>query len=194
MKNFFALVFAMFIFVGCGVDADSAKDEEIENLKKEIEELKKSKSNELDTEVISEAVTEIFNEEVTEAPKQDIQSKVTVNVTDKINEPQDIYAGRYTPFVEIRTSITNNTNCGIKGVQGTLYIDDLFDKNILAINWDFTGEMIYSGKTVSRNGYGLEINQFMNEHMKLYDTKYADLKFRYIVKQIVYSDGTVEKA
>ncbi len=192
MKSFFAVVLALLVFVGCGVKSDSAKDKEIESLKKQIEELKKSEDKEATTEFSLD--DEIVLEEVTEAPKQDIQSKVTVKVTDKINKPQDIYAGRYMPFVEIKTSITNNTNCGMKGVQGTLYIDDLFDENIIAINWDFTGEMIYSGKTVNRSGYGLEINQFMKDHMKLYDTKFADLKFRYEVKQIVYSDGTVEKA
>ncbi len=193
MKKIFAVALALLVFVGCGVKSDSDKDKEIESLKKEIEELKKSEKADV-TEAETESLTEILTKTVTEAPKQDIQSKVTVNVVDKINRPTDYNAGRYLPFVEIKTSITNNTNCGIKGVQGVLYIDDLFGERILSLKWDFTGEVIYSGKTVTMNDYGLEVNQFMDEHMKLYNTKYADLKFRYEVRQIVYTDGTVEKA
>ncbi len=38
-----------------------------------------------------------------------------------------------------------------------------------------------------------EINEFIDEHMKLYTTAYEDLKSEYTVTQIVFTDGTVKE-
>ncbi|MCI8806427.1 MAG: hypothetical protein HFE59_11245 [Clostridiales bacterium] len=193
MKKFIALSLIAFVFVGGGNNLVGAKDKEIENLKKEIEELKQEKAKNENlgiTEIMSENVAET----TTEAPKQDIQSKVSVMVTDKISKPMDFNVGRIEDFVEFKIDVTNNTNCAIKGIQGTLYVDDLFGENIMPISWDFTGGMIYSGKTINYSGKGISINPYIHEESKIYNTDYKDLKFRYKVKQIVYSDETVEKA
>lgn len=118
--------------------------------------------------------------------------KVILTVKKKINYEEDINAWRFSPFVELVCKIENMTNKDIKGVQGNLVINDLFGKEIITIEWDVTGENIPANGSITQEDYGLEINHFMDDHMKLYNTNYDDLKFEYKVTQIVYADGTTE--
>lgn len=118
--------------------------------------------------------------------------KVVFTVVNKINYEADADAWRFNPFVELVCKIENMTNKKIKGIQGELVINDLFGKEITTIGWDVTGENIPANGSITQEGYGLEINQFMDDDMKLYNTNYDDLKFEYKVTQIVYADGTTE--
>lgn len=153
-------------------------------------------SNENTIEVISEysTIEQTTEDPVTEPTTINIQNKVSVKVTGKTNIPEDIHAGRYSDFIKLTVQATNNTPSSIRGVQGTLYVDDLFGENIMAIKWDLTGQTIYSGQTVTYSNYGLDVNEFKSEHMKFYNTDFQDLKFRYEITQIVYGDGTSEFA
>ena len=36
----------------------------------------------------------------------------------------------------------------------------------------------------------IEINEFMDSHVSLYNEDFSDLNFEYIIKTIVYTDGT----
>lgn len=118
--------------------------------------------------------------------------KVVLTVVDKVNYEVDTNAWRFNPFVELVCKIENMTDKEIKGVEGELIVNDLFGKQIVTIGWDITGENIPANGSITQTGYGLEINEFMDDHMKLYNTDYDDLKFDYKVKQIVYIDGTTE--
>lgn len=118
--------------------------------------------------------------------------KVVLTVIDKINYEEDRDAWRFSPFVELVCKIENMTDKEIKGVEGELVVKDLFGKEIMTIGWDVTGENIPANGSITEEGYGLDINQFMDDDMKLYNTNYDDLKFEYNVKQIVYADGTTE--
>ena len=77
-------------------------------------------------------------------------------------------------------------------MQGVLTIKDLFGVDIMSANLDFTGQTIGANSSVTFSGKGIDINQFMDEHVKVYNTDYGDLKFEYKVTAIVYSDGTTE--
>lgn len=118
--------------------------------------------------------------------------KVVLTVEEKINYEQDTSAWRFQPFVELICKIENMTDKDIKGISGKLIVNDLFGKHIITIDWDITGQNIPANGSITQKDYGVEINQFMDEHMRLYNTDYDDLKFEYKVKQIVYTDGTVE--
>ncbi len=116
--------------------------------------------------------------------------EVVVSVTDKSNLPQDADAGRYSDRVELVFEVLNRTDRSVKGVQGKLTVYDLFGEIILAINCDFTGNSIPAGKSITVDDLGMEINQFMDEDVKFYNTDFDDLQFKYEVKNIVYEDGT----
>ena len=115
--------------------------------------------------------------------------EVVVTVTNKSNLPQDINAGRYSDRIEITFDVLNRSDKVIKGVQGNLSICDLFGEEILKINCDFTGNSIPVGGSITVDDMGMEINQFMDSHVKFYNTDFSDLQFEYEVTNIVYDDG-----
>lgn len=118
--------------------------------------------------------------------------KVTVGVIDKQNLDINYSAGRFSPRVEFTFEVYNNTSKDIKGVQGILTIKDLFGVDIMSSGLDFTGQTIGANDSVTVSGMGIDINQFMDEHVKIYGTDFSDLNFEYEVTSIVYSDGTTE--
>ncbi len=119
-------------------------------------------------------------------------SKVKIEVLDKYNLPVNYDANRYSPRVEFNFKVSNLTAKPIKGIQGVLTIKDLFGVKIMALNCDFTGKTINANQFVSFNGIGFDINQFMDNHVKIYNEEFEDLIFEYTVNTIVYTDGTQE--
>ena len=124
---------------------------------------------------------------------EDIPKKertVNVTVTDKRNVPEDIYNGRFSDCVEFTFNLKNQSDKSVRGVEGILHIQDLFDKNILSINCDFTGQIIPANESITISDLGMDINPFIDDHSKLYDEDFADLKFVYEITNIVYDGDT----
>ena len=96
-------------------------------------------------------------------------------------------------YVDCVFSVTNNTDKEIKGIQGIAHFKDLFGVEILSSHADFTGIKIGPGETVTIDDLSFDCNQFIDEHMKLYNTAFEDLIFEYDVNTIVFSDGTSKK-
>lgn len=119
--------------------------------------------------------------------------EVVVTVTNKSNLPKDINAGRYSDRIDFTFNVLNRSDKVIKGVQGNLTVYDLFGEEILKINCDFTGNSILVGESITVDDLGMEINQFMDSHIKFYNTDFSDLQFEYEVTNIVYDDGSSMK-
>lgn len=116
-------------------------------------------------------------------------TEVVVTVTNKTNITEDMEAGQYSDRVEFTFNVENMTDKDIKGVQGTLQILDLFDSEILSLSCDFTGKTIPANNAATITDLGMDINQFMDTHLKLYNEAYEDLKFQYSVSEVVFSDA-----
>ena len=115
--------------------------------------------------------------------------EVVVTVTSKKNLPKDYDAGRYSERCQFVFNVENMTDKDIKGVQGTLKICDLFGEEIISFGCDFTGQNVPAKKSVDYTEMGIDINEFMDSHVKLYNTDLDDLTFEYTINNIVYSDG-----
>lgn len=115
--------------------------------------------------------------------------EVLVTVIDKESEEKDYSINRYSPWVGFKITVENMTKKDIQGVKGVMKVSDLFGTEILSINCDFTGKTIPVGETVEFDDLGIEINEFMNPHVKLFNTDYDDLKFDYTIDNVVYADG-----
>lgn len=131
-------------------------------------------------------------EESKEAEKVQ-ESDVEIIVTNKEQKPKDIYSGQYNNYCAMTFQITNNTDKDIQGIEGGLIVSDLFGKEIMRVGCDFTGQVIKSKQSITEDELGFEVNPFIDEDMKFYNTDFKDLKFEYIVHQIVFTDGTVKK-
>lgn len=117
---------------------------------------------------------------------------IKVNVLDKKNIAKDIYNGRFSPRVQFIIEVSNNSDKDIKGVSGVLKIKDLFGKDIISSECDFTGQIITVGSSATFSDLGMDINEFIDDNNKLYNENYSDLMFEYKVKSVVYSNGETE--
>lgn len=129
----------------------------------------------------------------TDMDKQKVDKKVNDDVTvmfsDMKSLPKDLDNGKYSETVEFEITVTNNLEKDIKGIQGIVNVKDMFDVSIIMIQCDLT-DTVKAGETIVTDSLGMEINQFKDDHMKLYTSDYDDLIFEYKVNKIVFTDGT----
>jgi len=190
---FVLIIFVIILSTACTQSSDdsekleeemSSMQEENDSLKAENEDLKKENSelkkelNSLENKISEEEKKEIIQEE-----------DVEVELTEKY-----IFEGDYSDYVGFVFTVTNNTEKSIKGVQGIATFKDIFGVEIIKIGVDFTGSTIESNQTSTIDDLSLDINQFMDDHMKLYNTAYDDLEFEYEVTSIVFTDGTSKQS
>lgn len=92
-------------------------------------------------------------------------------------------------FVNLDMAYENKSDRGIQGVKGVLRITDIFGDKIMNITWSYD-KGIQAKKRVLETGSGIDINQFMSEHMKLWNTDFDKLKSSFEVETIIFEDGT----
>lgn len=132
--------------------------------------------------------------ELTQLKQKYVDLKTTkyakVVVTEKTVTPKNISNWIFNNYVNLVFDITNNSDKAIKGIEGVLTISDLFGKEIMRANCDFTGQTIEPSCTATINDLCLECNEFNDEHMKVFNTDFSDLQFSYDITNIVYTDGS----
>lgn len=138
--------------------------------------------------VASEAQTPTPTPTPTPEPTPTLQELVTVVCTAKSNMPADFMNGVYSNRCNMTFEITNNTDKPVQGIQGLLIIDDLFGSNITKITCDFTGQTINPGETVENDDLGMDVNEFVESDVKIWNERFDDLKFSYLVNSVVYAD------
>ncbi len=183
----FTLVVMAFLLVSCADNSSAERISEMEQRIATLEEENTQLKNENDR--LSKENSEL--ELKLDAQKQETTVQtgdVTVILTGK-SATMGTYGEHNANLV---FAVTNNTDKSIKGIQGTAKFKDLFDVDIMTINCDFTGNTIEPGATITVDDLYVDCNQFMQDHMKLYNTAYDDLHFEYNVTAIVFSDGTTK--
>ena len=121
------------------------------------------------------------------------ENDVTVAVIDKVNTPKNTDKWIFSSYSTFHFSITNHTEKDIKGIQGVLDIQDMFGETILRVKCDLTSDVVKAGETVMNKDLSLEINEFINDDVKVYNTEYENLIFIYDINQILFTDGTLKK-
>ncbi len=186
------------------------EDDSYTEAQQKIEELR----NTLQTQLLNEADEYVKNKQYTEAisdidkailvlgksedlvnlKKQYMEMKseqyAKIVVVDKSVTPKDSSKWIFNYYVNFVFDVTNNSDKAIKGIEGTLTVNDLFDKEIISLGCDFTGYTIQPGETYRKEGLSYECNEFVNEDMQFYNTDFSDLKFSYEISNIVFDDGT----
>lgn len=126
-----------------------------------------------------------------EQEKEELANAVTLNVYNKNLIPQDTSAWRFSDFVELKMNCKNNTDKDIVAVKGIIHITDLFGNAILDINLLYDTGTIKAKGEIDIKDIGLEINQFMDKHIKLRDTEFEKLKFEFETTSVAFADGTI---
>lgn len=182
-------------FVACdNSESINSLNSQVEQLQKEKDKLANENSslnNQLDLAIAERDALKSEKEEKEQAVTVSADD-VTIVVVDKVNTPKDTDNWLFSSYSTFHISIKNNTDKAIKGVQGILDTQDMFGVSIYKANCDLTGIEIQPGETIINKAMSLEINEFMDDHTKLYNTDFKDLKFNYEVKTIMFTDGTTK--
>lgn len=117
-------------------------------------------------------------------------NEISFEVLEKTNTKgsSPFYYGR---FVEFPYRITNNYDKEIKGIQGTLRIKDMFGEHILSVKWDISENPIPARGYIEVYEYGIDINKYNEEEMKIYNNSLENLIFQYEPSKVIFTDGTI---
>lgn len=115
------------------------------------------------------------------------EAEVIVTVTEKENLPKDRDAWRFSDYVRLSLNIENTSNRSIKGIQGTLVVKDMFGEEFLRSSCDLTDNDIPANSSITVTELYLDINQFFESHLKLFNTEYENLIFEYIVTNVMFT-------
>ncbi len=119
------------------------------------------------------------------AKQEEFSRFLTVALVSKVNKNKD-YGQRW---VSLEIAFDNKSDKDIRGIKGVLKLTDIFDDKIMHINWSFD-QGIPAKRSVVERGSGVDINQFMDPHMKLWNTDFDKLKSSFEINTIIFKDGT----
>lgn len=99
-------------------------------------------------------------------------------------------AGEYgQKWVGLELAYDNKSDKDIQGVKGVLKITDIFGDKILNVRWSYDGG-IQAKKTTVEKRSGVNVNQFKDSDMKLWNTDFDKLKSTFEISTIIFKDGT----
>ena len=119
------------------------------------------------------------------AAEEQFAKMLSVALTAKRNQ-QGEYGKQ---FVYLHIAYENKTDKDIQGVKGVLHINDLFGDKIVNVRWSYD-RGVAANKRAVETGSGLELNRFMDAHMKLWNTDFDKIKSNFEVQTIIFKDGT----
>lgn len=117
--------------------------------------------------------------------EEDPFAGIKIEFLDKKNVNADIYNGIYMPRCEFTIKISNTTGKTIRGLQANVEIKDMFGDRIKKLELELTDE-IDSGYSLTKYDKCLEINEFIDSDVELWNTDYKDLTFIVTVTNVVY--------
>lgn len=161
---------------------------EKDNLQIELEILKNEKAQ------LSLELAQLKNSKLEEEKQKTIEnSDVTVKVSDLKKIAKDSSNWVFSNRVEFSIDIQNNTDKEIQGIQGKMDIQDMFGKSIVKVNCDLTEHRIKPGEMANNSNLGFDINDFMDDHVKVYTTDFENLIFVYTPSKILFTDGSMKE-
>jgi len=125
--------------------------------------------------------------ETTKEAPAEIDGMFDVKLTGK-----HIFKANYSDHLGFDFIFTNHTEKNIKAVKGIAVFCDLFDKEIMSIN--FTIEKnIPAGKSIENSDYSMKLNEFKDEHNRLSTISMDNLKMRFETQAIIFTNGSTVK-
>lgn len=92
-------------------------------------------------------------------------------------------------WVGLELAYENKSDKGIQGIKGVLKLMDIFGDKILNVSWSYDGGVPAKQNIVERKK-GVDINQFDDSDMRLWNTDFDKLKSAFEVSTIIFKDGS----
>ncbi|WP_332855889.1 hypothetical protein [Duganella sp. S19_KUP01_CR8] len=86
-------------------------------------------------------------------------------------------------------TFTNKGDKDIAGFKGILHFTDMFGDSIIDIVWS-NEHGVDARQGISEKGAGMTINQFLPDHMRMWNAEADKIKLNFEVQAIVFKDGT----
>ncbi len=118
----------------------------------------------------------------------ELATKVTVAVVDKYYYE----TVSKEPYIFYQLGIGNFTKKEIKGVNGEMIVKDQFGV-LLQTSEITTTELKYLKKDTYGSNWLIPYNVNNENHLKILNTKFDDLKIEFNIVKILYKDGTIEQ-
>ena len=118
-----------------------------------------------------------------------LNEKITVILDHAEPMYPDYDVDRYGYEMHLSMTFLNNTDKEVRGFSGTIYFYDIFDDLIHSVNLKYDDEVIMSNGMMYWVGV-LDINRFMDDHMRLFNTPFENINFKYNIDKIIFTDGT----
>lgn len=135
-----------------------------------------------------EAKAEEFRQRVEaerKAKQEEFAKLLSVALVSKKNSMGE-YGQRW---VGLDMAYENKSDKDIQGVKGVLKLMDIFGDTIMNVRWSYDAGVPAKKSTVERKS-GVDINQFNDAAMKLWNTDFDKIKSTFEVSTIIFKDGT----
>ena len=119
------------------------------------------------------------------ARQEEFAKLLTVALVSKKNSLGE-YGKRW---IGLELAYENKGSKDIQGVKGVLKLTDIFGDAITTVRWSYDGGVAAGTRAVERNS-GVDINQFKDIDMKLWNADFEKIKSAYQVTTIIFKDGT----
>lgn len=124
-----------------------------------------------------------------EAELQRLRGMVTVTVAGKRQQPRNTDAWRFNDNTIFSLALSNAGDRPVAGVKGALVVRDMFDDEIIRLGYKYEEQPIAPGARVVDDAF-YEVNEFIDDHVRLYQTPLERLKITWEPESIVFADGT----
>jgi len=123
-----------------------------------------------------------------EKKEQELKNSIQITLDGKSVIPKNKDRWQFSDIINFDFTFENTTNKDMKGFKGVAIFNDLFGDNIKKVNVSYDKIIGANNKT---NWQGaIEVNQFMNEDIKLRDMEFTKIQFEFDMDTIIFSDGT----
>jgi len=119
------------------------------------------------------------------AKQEEFAKLITVALVGKKNSHGE-YGRR---FISLEIAYENKSGKDIQGVKGVLRLNDIFGDKIINIRWSYDDGVPANTTRVERNS-GIDVNQFKDDHMKLWNSDMEKIRATFEVQTIIYKDGS----
>lgn len=124
-----------------------------------------------------------------ELKEQELKNSIKISFDGKTVILKNTDEWRFSDIINFDFTFENTTNKDIKGFKGIAIFNDIFGDTIKRVSVSYDENIISAKNKVNWQG-AIEVNQFMDEDIKLRDIEFAKVQFDFDMDTIIFSDGT----
>lgn len=181
-------LFYVLILSACNQKEESV-DKSGVNEQEKVETLnQEEKENTLNQDGLVESVEKISkNEEIAE--DNHLNTSLTLVLEDIIPRDPSIDDNVYGYELNFILKYMNHTDKDIKGFIAETYFYDMFGELVYTLDFKYEWDVIPANGSSNFNT-AVDLNQFKDEDMRFYNLPFENMKFKYKIKSIIFTDGT----